>query len=282
MQVVVPVKSFKNAKKRLASVLTAGQRCDLMKQMLDDVLSAIAATVEVEGITVVTSDAEVTQWVSQCALRIKTPLRVFDPDAIQAEFNQGGFNQQQPNPVGNKTGNDINLSPINNRPEAGLCHAYSSAAADLLARGASTMLLLPADIPLVTKADIEALLAEHTCPGVSLAAAGSDGGTNALLVSPPTIIAPAFGDNSCQRHIAHAREQGLQPAVVNSPGLNLDIDTAEDIRALLAAGRECATLRYLLDSGIAAELEMSAEDGRFPSTKHQQSALQNQTNRQLG
>jgi len=277
MQVVVPVKSFKNAKKRLASVLTAGQRSDLMKHMLDDVLTAIAATAEVEGITVVTGDTEVVEWLGKNTSRLKRPLRIFEPDASQPEFDQ-----QKPNPVDNKIGNDVNLSSINNRAEAGLCHAYSTAAADLLARGASTMLLLPADIPLVTKADIEALLAEHTCPGVSLAAAGSDGGTNALLVSPPDIIAPAFGDNSCQRHIAHAREQGLQPAVVNTPGLSLDVDTVEDIRALLAAGRECATLRYLLESGIAAELEKSAEDGHLQSTKRQQSGVQNQTNRQVG
>jgi len=282
MQVVVPVKSFKNAKKRLASVLTAGQRSDLMKHMLDDVLTVIASTAEVDGITIVTSDAEVVGWLGKITPQLKMPLRVFDPDASQPELNQAGFNQQTSNPVEDKTCNDTSLSPINNSAEAGLCHAYSTAAADLLVRGASTMLLLPADIPLVTKADIESLLAEHTCPGVSLAAAGSDGGTNALLVSPPTIIAPAFGDNSCQRHIAHAREQGLQPAVVNTLGLSLDVDTVEDIRALLAAGRECATLRYLLESGIAAELENSAEDEHLQSTKSQQSGVQNQTNRQVG
>ncbi|OUS18364.1 2-phospho-L-lactate guanylyltransferase [Gammaproteobacteria bacterium 50_400_T64] len=282
MQVVVPVKSFKNAKNRLASVLTAGQRSDLMKHMLDDVLTAIAATAEVEGITVVTSDAGVVEWLGKITPRLKIPLRVFDPDASQPEFNQTGFNQQKPNSADIKISNDAKLAPINSKPEAGLCHAYSTAAADLLARGASTMLLLPADIPLVTKADIQALLAEHTYPGVSLAAAGSDGGTNALLVSPPTIIAPAFGDNSCQRHIAYAREQGLQPAVVNTPGLSLDIDTVKDIRALLAAGRECATLRYLRESGIAAELKKKAEDGYLQSTKRQQSGVQNQTNRQVG
>ena len=254
MQVVVPVKSFNNAKKRLASVLTAQQRRGLMKYMLDDVLSAIAATPEVEAITVVTSDSEVAQWVGNVAPRITTPLRVFDPG----------------------------LPAVNILAEAGLRHAYSSAAADLISRGASTMLLLPADIPLVTKAELQELFAEHTNPGVSIAAAGSDGGTNALLVSPPNIIAPAFGVNSCQRHGELAREHGLQPVVLNTSGLDLDIDTVADLRTLLAAGRECATLRYLLASGIADELEKSAEDGPLQDTKHQQSALHNQTNRHVG
>ena len=263
MQAVVPVKSFNNAKKRLATVLTAQQRCVLMKHMLNDVLSAMVATGEVEGITVVTSDAEVAQWVARYAHDIKTPLRAFDPGSHQVGSNPSGSNE-----INRKTGAKSGFVSVNNLAEAGLCHAYSAVAADLLTRGASTMLLLPADIPLVTKADIHALLAQHTCPGVSLAAAGSDGGTNALLVSPPDIIAPAFGENSCQRHSSHAREQGLEPAVLNTAGLNLDIDTLEDIQALLATDRECATLRYLLDSGIAGEL--------------QQSGLQNQTNRQVG
>lgn len=277
MQVVVPVKSFNNAKKRLATVLTAQQRSALMKHMLDDVLSAIVATREVEAITVVTSDAEVAQWVGRRAESIKIPLRAFDPGLHQTGSNQTGSNKTD-----KKSGDKPNFSSDNNLAEAGLCHAYSAVAADLLTRGASTMLLLPADIPLVTKADIQALLTEHTCPGVTLAAAGSDGGTNALLVSPPDIIAPAFGENSCQRHSAHAREQGLDPAVLNTSGLNLDIDTLEDIHALLAADRECATLAYLLDSGIAGELAKSAEDGHLQSTKFRQSGLQNQTNRQVG
>ena len=290
MQVVVPVKSFNNAKKRLATVLTAQQRCALMKHMLDDVLSAIVATSEVEGITVVTSDAEVAQWVAKRAQRIKTPLRVFDPGPHQTGPNQTRSNQTDSNKAHKKSGDKPSFPSVNSSyscsynslAEAGLCHAYSAVAGDLLTRGASTMLLLPADIPLVTKADIQALLAQHTRPGVTLAAAGSDGGTNALLVSPPDIIAPAFGENSCQRHSAHAREQGLEPTVLNTSGLNLDIDTLEDIHALLASDKECATLAYLLDSGIAGELAKSAEDGHLQSTKFRRSGLQNQTNRQVG
>ena len=277
MQVVVPVKSFNNAKKRLATVLTAQQRCGLIQHMLDDVLSAIIATLEVEGITVVTSDAEVAQWVAKFAQGIKTPLHTFDPGPHLVGSNQSGSNE-----INRKTGAKASLASVNQLAEAGLCHAYKTAAADLLTRGASTMLLLPADIPLVTKADIHALLAEHACPGVSLAAAGSDGGTNALLVSPPDIIAPAFGENSCQRHSAQAREQGLEPIVLNAAGLNLDIDTLEDIYTLLATDSDCATLRYLVDSGIATELAKNAGDGHSQGTTFRQGDPQNQTNRQVG
>ena len=137
------------------------------------------------------------------------------------------------------------------------------------------MLFLPADIPLVATADIQMLLAGHSRPGVSVAAAGSDGGTNALLVSPPDIIAPAFGERSCQRHISQAREQGLEPNVITSPGLSLDIDTVEDIRALLAGGKDCATLRYLHENGITGELDKSKcqPEGLSSTEEFQQSSV---------
>ncbi len=267
MQVVIPVKSFRHAKKRLATLLSEEQRGDLMRHMLDDVLKAVAATPQAEAMMVVSGDAEVAQWVARRALCFATPLRIFDPRYQQLD---------------NTAGEAAGLCFSKPLPEAGLCHAYSAAAAELSDRNVDTMLLLPADIPLVTRADIEALLAGHSCPGVSVAAAGSDGGTNALLVSAPDIIAPAFGEDSCRRHMALAREQGVEPVLHTSPGFSLDVDTSEDIRALLASGRECETLRYLFNSGIAAELAESESSAHFPATEFQQKSLQNLTNRQAG
>ena len=277
MQVVVPLKSFNDAKNRLATVLTAQQRCELMKQMFVDVLRAVVATPEVEGITVVSSDADVAQWVAQYAQGITMPLRAFDPGSYLTASHQTVSNI-----VNRRTGAKPGFTAVNTLAEAGLCHAYRAVAADLLTRGASTMLLLPADIPLVSKTDIQALLAVHTRPGVSLAAAGSDGGTNALLVSPPDIIAPAFGKNSCLRHSGHAREQGLEAIIVNTAGLNLDIDTLDDIQTLLATDKECATLRYLRDSGLANELHKSAKAEQLRGTPFRQKDPQHQTNRQVG
>ncbi|MEZ0152975.1 MAG: 2-phospho-L-lactate guanylyltransferase [Candidatus Reddybacter sp.] len=253
MQVVIPVKSFKQAKKRLASVLTVRQRSELTKHMLEDVLTSLGAMTEVARITVVTSDSEVKSWLRNHTLGFGSALKVCDPKQAQIPA-------------------DSPLSAQDMSAEVGLCHAYCVAAVELLTRGADTMLFLPADIPLLATADIQALLAKHSQPGVSLAVAGADGGTNALLVSPPDIIAPAFGERSCQRHIARAREQGLEPNVITSPGLGLDIDTVEDIRALLASGKDCATLRYLHESGITGELgrDKRQPEGHLSAERFQQ------------
>ncbi len=55
---IAPVKRFDRAKSRLAGLLDAGERADLAKAMLGDVLDALAQTQELAGVAVVTSDDE--------------------------------------------------------------------------------------------------------------------------------------------------------------------------------------------------------------------------------
>ncbi len=58
-------------------------------------------------------------------------------------------------------------------------------------------------------------------------------GTNALLLTPPDAMTPAFGEGSRKRHTDLAIAQGATPEVVGVPSLALDIDTAEDLEELL-------------------------------------------------
>jgi 2-phospho-L-lactate guanylyltransferase len=55
-------------------------------------------------------------------------------------------------------------------------------------------------------------------------------GTNALLVSPPSVISPAFGESSRAGHARGARAAGARYAEIDSP-LSLDVDTAADLLA---------------------------------------------------
>jgi 2-phospho-L-lactate guanylyltransferase len=63
-------------------------------------------------------------------------------------------------------------------------------------------------------------------------------GTNALLLTPPNAIEPAFGPGSCRRHILLAEAARVSAEVVEVASLAVDIDTPEDLEALqaLAAG----------------------------------------------
>lgn len=94
---------------------------------------------------------------------------------------------------------------------------------------ASAALVVPADVPFATAADVQAVIAElDRCP-VVLAPAFSDGGTNALAMRRPQLIAPSFGHHSLARHRALAHDAGLGCAIIRSDGLGRDIDDPEDL-----------------------------------------------------
>lgn len=103
-----------------------------------------------------------------------------------------------------------------------------------LAIGATRALLVPGDCPLMDPAELEQLIARPVAERSVLIVPDRHGeGTNALLLTPPDAMPPSFGDGSCQRHIELATAGGAAPEVVELPSLALDVDTPEDLDALL-------------------------------------------------
>jgi 2-phospho-L-lactate guanylyltransferase len=91
------------------------------------------------------------------------------------------------------------------------------------------VLILPADLPMVTREDIQTLLDRAVRPPVVVIAPDRHGrGTNALLIAPPGLIEYDFGENSFQRHCEQARHAGARLEVVELPSLGLDLDLPED------------------------------------------------------
>jgi 2-phospho-L-lactate guanylyltransferase len=91
------------------------------------------------------------------------------------------------------------------------------------------VLILPADLPLVAREDIQVLLDRAGKPPVVVIAPDRHGrGTNALLISPAGLIEYDFGENSFQRHCDRARQAGARLEVVTLPSLGLDLDIPED------------------------------------------------------
>jgi 2-phospho-L-lactate/phosphoenolpyruvate guanylyltransferase len=96
--------------------------------------------------------------------------------------------------------------------------------------GASRLLILPADLPSLEVADVEHLLAAAGATASIVIAPTLDGGTGALLLSPPDAISPAYGQHSFERHIRLAREAGVPVVTVDRPGFLRDLDTIDDLR----------------------------------------------------
>jgi 2-phospho-L-lactate guanylyltransferase len=92
------------------------------------------------------------------------------------------------------------------------------------------VLILPADLPLVTRDDLLALIERAGEPPAVVIAPDRHGtGTNALLISPAGLIEYDFGENSFQRHCQRALEAGARLEIVNLPTLGLDLDLPEDL-----------------------------------------------------
>lgn len=138
-------------------------------------------------------------------------------------------------------------------------HSVSADAACLRAMqlGATTVLLVPIDVPLVTPADFSRLAAAarpslqpvsqpnsqvspQTSPPTKLIVVPSaDGtGTNALARTPPDVIESRFGPGSCRAHLDQARAKRVHSEVLCLRGLMFDIDTPEDVAELLADPRD--------------------------------------------
>ncbi|MBT3334424.1 MAG: NTP transferase domain-containing protein, partial [Rhodospirillaceae bacterium] len=67
---IVPVKDFKGAKSRLATVLDAGERQQLSRVMLRDVLGAISAVPQLAGTVMVTHDPEAAEIATAFGARV--------------------------------------------------------------------------------------------------------------------------------------------------------------------------------------------------------------------
>ncbi len=141
----------------------------------------------------------------------------------------------------------------------GLSGNLDAAMAVLAAEGAHTAVIVPADLPLLTAADIDALLAAHA-QGITIVPATADGGTNALAMTPPGVVPCRFGADSARRHLEAAREQGvaaccLAPAPGLLAGFARDLDTVDDVRWLCEQSAGGEARRYLEDSGICTRLQ---------------------------
>jgi 2-phospho-L-lactate guanylyltransferase len=129
-------------------------------------------------------------------------------------------------------------------------HSVSADAACLRAMemGASTVLLVPIDIPTVTPADFTRLAAASNAglrPGLVVVPSWDGTGTNALVRTPPNCIESRFGPGSFRAHLDQARSKGLDADVLRLPGLMFDIDTPEDVAELLACSHECQVSSFL-------------------------------------
>ncbi len=133
--------------------------------------------------------------------------------------------------------------PIDEGSPRGLNAAAALGTNCCVEHGATSVLIVLSDLPLLTVEEVDALYAD--LPGgahVRVARSHEGLGTNALLRVPPTVISTRFGARSFQDHVGAAADAEVSHSEVDLPGLGFDIDTIDDLRDLRGAIRPTRTL----------------------------------------
>jgi 2-phospho-L-lactate guanylyltransferase len=146
--------------------------------------------------------------------------------------------------------------------DTGHSQAAIAGARAAMKQGADRVAMLPADCPLLDIDELDDRLGKT--PRAALIVPDRHGtGTNALVLSPPDAFEPAFGPDSCARHVSRARASGVSFALEEIDSLALDLDTREDMTKLrdsLLLDPEPAprTAKVLWELGARAESTAAA------------------------
>lgn len=189
---ILPVKRFAAAKARLGDDLSAGTRRALAESMVTDVLMALRRTKVIDEVLIVTSE-----------------------------------------PTAEAIGHGYGATVLPDDAEEGQSAAALIGIEHAIEHGAGRVLLVPGDTPALDPAQVTELL-ERPAIGrsVTLVPDRHGSGTNALVLVPPDVIEPAFGEDSRARHEQAAAVAGVPCHVESVPTLLIDVDTGDDLDAL--------------------------------------------------
>ena len=119
-----------------------------------------------------------------------------------------------------------------------------------LSQGATTVLVVLSDVPLLRAADIDELLALTPRPGVALVPSKEGTGTNAIARSPGGVIPPCFGGRSLERHVTVAERRLVACRIWRHARIGFDVDVPEDLAAIANVPSATATYREMLRLGV--------------------------------
>ncbi|MEJ2746624.1 MAG: 2-phospho-L-lactate guanylyltransferase [Anaerolineae bacterium] len=201
----MPVKSLPESKQRLAHILSAEERAELIHHFLTHTLTVLNQSDVVDQILVISSDARVlaTAQTYGAAVLVETAVHGLNPAVTQA-----------------------------------VQFAADSGATAVLILPADLPFIEPEDVAIMVTTGSNG-------PRAILCADDKGSGTNALLISPPKGFAFHYGENSFQQHLQEAHQRGLHPIIIHAPGLKFDLDTEEDWQKYqLTTNREQFTINY--------------------------------------
>jgi 2-phospho-L-lactate guanylyltransferase len=221
---VVPVKELADAKQRLSSCLSPGERRALAAIMLEDVLGAVSAVRQLAGMLVVTVDPAATSLAGRYGARVVTEAA--------REGHTGAV--------------------------AAAAHLLArEGQTGMMTLPADIPRLSSAEIATI-------LAAHRVAPAFTIVPAHDDLGSNTVICSPPDAVPLRFGEDSFYPHLAAARARGIDPLVLRQAGIGMDIDHPIDLLTFLKMSPPLPTrtLAFLEQSGVAGRLLQAEQDIR--------------------
>lgn len=220
-QALLALKDLSQAKTRLAGLLGSSERRALALAMAEDVIAVLAAHRDITQITLVSDDP------SAELLALQYGAQCWSESALACR----------------------GLNPLMQR-----------ASERLLASADDILLVLHADLPLLSIADVSAALERQRESGGLLVGCDRQGaGTNLLAFDRTSIPRFCFGTDSCAGYIESARSAGVAVQMLQRSGIAADVDEAVDLDYVMAQlhaypERKTAALLHRMELGARIAL----------------------------
>src|SRR5450755_3862573 len=149
---------------------------------------------------------------------------------------------------------EFNFRIIEDRRNESETAAIEMATAWCEEHGYDTTVVIPGDIPLVTSAELNAVLDATPPEGALFVPAYDRRGSNCIVRRPANIIPLRFGNDSFLPHCEAMRKTGKPLVILELPGIGLDIDQPHELDLLLQRDGDTHAQRLLrtwgYDSGV--------------------------------
>ena len=216
---LLPIKDLRNAKQRLAGVLTPEERFALAHAMLADTIRAVRGVQHAGKIFVVTN---------------------YEP-AMQAARENGWEILREEKQISESVSVDAASRQCEERGITGV-----------LRLPLDLPLVQSGDID-------ELLVTECSAPALVIVPSRDGTGTNAIFRTPPTLFPSHFGNGSFAKHCGEAERVRARVLRRRNVRLEMDVDDESDLRAVLQhdlSGTQ--TGAWLRDSGLLKKLRLGS------------------------
>jgi len=130
---------------------------------------------------------------------------------------------------------DLQVRTVTENGAPELNNALRRASLFSMALSTQGVLIVPADLPLLTADDVRGFLNARTpAPTAVISPDRRREGTNMLLIDPADLITFSFGQASFDKHCALVKEKGADLIIYENDRIALDLDIPEDYAILKA------------------------------------------------